>query len=180
MNKGASLVHGVAKEKNRTQWLNNNNAKPRTFPTVAAQSGSSNWINKYSIWSFPTEFTVPYLRVENSLYNLLFCDPTECMKTNLFLKFILLKCSRFGGFHSGSVVKNVCRAWATGDEGTIPWLGRSLEEGMATHSSILAWRIPWTEEPGRLPSIGLQRIEHDWSDFSTHAHIGDLQCWFVL
>ena len=36
-----------------------------------------------------------------------------------------------------------------------------LEKGMATHSSILAWRIPWTEEPGRLQSIGLQRIGHD-------------------
>ena len=37
----------------------------------------------------------------------------------------------------------------------------SLEEGMATHSSILAWRIPWTEEPGGLQSIGLQRAGHD-------------------
>ena len=37
----------------------------------------------------------------------------------------------------------------------------ALEEGMATHSSILAWRIPWTEEPGRLPSMGLQRVKHD-------------------
>ena len=36
-----------------------------------------------------------------------------------------------------------------------------LEEGMATHSSILAWRIPWTEEPGRLQSRGSQRIGHD-------------------
>ena len=35
-----------------------------------------------------------------------------------------------------------------------------LEEGMATHSSILAWRIPWTEEPGRLQSMGLQRVKH--------------------
>ena len=42
-------------------------------------------------------------------------------------------------------------------------LGREdpLEEGMATHSSILAWRIPWAEEPGRLQSMGLQRIGHD-------------------
>ena len=38
--------------------------------------------------------------------------------------------------------------------GLIPGSGRPLEEGMATHSSILAWRIPWTEEPGRLQSIG--------------------------
>ena len=36
-----------------------------------------------------------------------------------------------------------------------------LEEGMVNHSSILAWRIPWTEEPGRLQSIGLQRVGHD-------------------
>ena len=36
-----------------------------------------------------------------------------------------------------------------------------LEEGMATHSNILAWRIPWTEEPGGLKSMGLQRVGHD-------------------
>ena len=36
-----------------------------------------------------------------------------------------------------------------------------LEEGMAVHPSILAWRIPWTEEPGGLQSMGLQRIRHD-------------------
>ena len=36
-----------------------------------------------------------------------------------------------------------------------------LEKGMAIHSNILAWRIPWTEEPGGLPSMGLQRVGHD-------------------
>ena len=36
-----------------------------------------------------------------------------------------------------------------------------LEKEMATHSSTLAWKIPWTEEPGRLQSMGLQRVEHD-------------------
>ena len=36
-----------------------------------------------------------------------------------------------------------------------------LEKGMATHSSTLAWRIPWTEEPGRLQSMGSQRVRHD-------------------
>ena len=36
-----------------------------------------------------------------------------------------------------------------------------LEKGMATHSSILAWRMPWTEEPGGLQSMGLQRVRHD-------------------
>ena len=44
-----------------------------------------------------------------------------------------------------------------GDMGLIPGEGRSLEKEMATHSSILAWEIPWTEEPGRLQSLGLQK-----------------------
>ena len=46
----------------------------------------------------------------------------------------------------------------------------SLEEGVATHSSILAWRIPWTEDPGGLPSTGSQRVGHDRSDLArTHT-----------
>ena len=36
------------------------------------------------------------------------------------------------------------------------------KEGMTTHSSFLAWRVPWTEERGRLQSMGLQRVKHDW------------------
>ena len=47
------------------------------------------------------------------------------------------------------------------DMNSIPVLGRSLEEGMATHSSILAWRIPWTEKPGGIQFTGLQRVGHD-------------------
>ena len=40
---------------------------------------------------------------------------------------------------------------------------------MATHSSISAWRIPWTEEPGGLQSIGSHRVGHDWSDLAQHG-----------
>ena len=47
-----------------------------------------------------------------------------------------------------------------GDPGSIPGLGRSSGEGNS-HSSTLAWKIPWAEEPGRLQSMGLQRIRHD-------------------
>ena len=48
-----------------------------------------------------------------------------------------------------------------------PWVRKiPLEESMASHSSILAWRIPRTEEPGRLQSMELQRIRHDWSDWA--------------
>ena len=45
----------------------------------------------------------------------------------------------------------------------------SLEEGIATHSSILARRIPWTEEPGRLQSMASQRVRHYWSDLAQHS-----------
>ena len=47
------------------------------------------------------------------------------------------------------------------DEGSVSGLGRSPGEGMATHSNILAWRIPWTEEPGELQSRGLYRVRHN-------------------
>ena len=48
-----------------------------------------------------------------------------------------------------------------GGLGLIPGLGRSLGEEMATHSSILAWRIPWTEESDRLQSMRSKRVGHD-------------------
>ena len=47
------------------------------------------------------------------------------------------------------------------DSGAILRWGRSLEEYMATHSGILAWRISWTEEPGRLQFLGFQRVRHN-------------------
>ena len=65
------------------------------------------------------------------------------------------------------VVKNLpAFAEDVRDSSLIPGLGRALEMGMATHSSILAWRIPWTEEPGGLQSTGSQSIGHEWSDLA--------------
>ena len=62
-------------------------------------------------------------------------------------------------FPEGSEVKNplvIQETW-------VPSLGEEypLEKEMAIHSSILVWKIPWTEEPGRLQSMGLQRVRHD-------------------
>ena len=48
-----------------------------------------------------------------------------------------------------------------------PGGGVSMEEVMATHASILAWEIPWTEEPSRLQSMGSQRVGHDWAHMHT-------------
>ena len=48
-----------------------------------------------------------------------------------------------------------------GDPGSIPGLRRPLEKELAMHSSTSAWKIPWTEQPGRLQSTGSQRVRHD-------------------
>ena len=63
------------------------------------------------------------------------------------------------GFPGGSVVKNLSAV----QESWVRSLGWEdpLEEGMATHSSTLAWRIPWTEELGQPQSIGSDRVRHD-------------------
>ena len=66
--------------------------------------------------------------------------------------------TRYQGFPGVQVVKNLramLKTW-------VPSLGQEdpLEKGIATHSSILVWRIPWTEEPGGQQSIGLQTVEH--------------------
>ena len=66
------------------------------------------------------------------------------------------------GFPGGAVVKDLpANAGDTRVAGFIPGLGRPPGVGNATHSSILAWRIPWTEEPGRLQSMGSLRVGHD-------------------
>ena len=63
------------------------------------------------------------------------------------------------GFLVAQLVKNLPAMQET----QVQSLGREdpLDKGMATHSSILAWRIPWTEEPGGLQSMGSQRVRHD-------------------
>ena len=79
------------------------------------------------------------------------------------------------GFLGGSDSKeSACNA---GDLGSIPGLGRSPGEGMATHFSIVAWRIPWTEEPGGLQSMGLQS-QTRLSDFQKKKKKALNQCVF--
>ena len=74
---------------------------------------------------------------------------------NLFHLSIMLVTSHM----VAHMVKNLL----TMQESRVQFLGQEdpLEKEMATHSSILAWRIPWTEEPGRLQPMGSQRVRHD-------------------
>ena len=91
--------------------------------------------------------------------------PTEKQKTNLpafYMNYCshLLSTSRKS---EASLVAQMVKNLPAMQEIRVQSLGQEnpLEKGMATYSSILAWRIPWTEEPGRLQSIGSQRVGHD-------------------
>ena len=83
-------------------------------------------------------------------------------------------------FPSGSVVKNLPAN--AGDTGVQVWsLGQEdpMEKKMATHSSFLAWKIPWTEELGGLYTIGSQRVGHDWATEHTHTHTHTHKCTYT-
>ena len=66
--------------------------------------------------------------------------------------------------HKNSLVAQTVKSPPAMQETWVQSLGREdpLEKGMTTHSSILAWRIPWTEEPGEVQSLASQRVRHDW------------------
>ena len=86
---------------------------------------------------------------------------TVSLLTCTNLPFIECAYGQGRGFPCGSVVKSL-RAMQELQETQVPSLSQEdpLEEGMATHSGILPWEIPWTEEPGGLQSMGLQK-RHD-------------------
>ena len=86
----------------------------------------------------------------------------------------IIRCRKNESFPGVSVVKN-----PPAIQETLVWsLGPKdpLEKKMATHSSILAWKIPWTEEPGVLQSIGMQRVRHNLETEHTHTHTRK-KCW---
>ena len=68
-----------------------------------------------------------------------------------------------------AAVHGVAKSWTQLNDFTFTFYFHALEEKMATHSSVLAWRIPGTGEPGRPPSIGSHRVGHDWSDLAAAA-----------
>ena len=68
-----------------------------------------------------------------------------------------------------ATVHGVARSRTWLSDFTFTFHFHALEKEMATHSSVLAWRIPGTGEPGGLPSMGSQRVRHDWSDLAAAA-----------
>ena len=97
-----------------------------------------------SRWICPLQENIPY-----------FFSPIS----SLFLVFFFFL-NPFRDFPGGSVVKNPSANAGEMQVQSLRWED-PLEKEMASHSSILVWEIPWTEEPGRLQSVGSQRVEHN-------------------
>ena len=68
-----------------------------------------------------------------------------------------------------AAVHGVAKSWTRLSDFPFTFHFHALEKQMATHSSVLAWRIPGTGEPGGLPSLGSHRVGHDWSDLAAAA-----------
>ena len=117
------------------------------------------WANCSTCWSIILFFFIwIYL-----IYHVVF---------QVYSKVIQLYIYMYLGFAFGSVVKeSPYNEWYLG---SIPGLGRYAQRDMTSLSRILAWRISWTEEPSRLPSIGSQRVGHiriPWACTGTHPYI---------
>ena len=116
---------------------------------------------------FQSEILVPFpawysyvIHLQYSLVHLLlFLTPLCSLHSYMFYLSFL---GFMWGFPSGSVVKNLPAVQETCRRRRFnPWVEK-VPLGKATHSTILAWKIPWTEEPGELQFMGSQRVRHDW------------------
>ena len=128
---------------------------------------------------------------EDSLNPLLWGLPTVDCRTVIFTQCLIKPCFENPPDIKLPILNTFWLSLSSSE--TLPPFVRwhsSLEEEMATHSSILAWRIPWTEEPGRPASMGSQRVGHDWSNYAfTHSSLSKQQtrlclikrlCWWYL
>ena len=93
-----------------------------------------------------------------------------------------------------AAVHGVTESWTQLSDFTFTFHFHALEKEMATHSSVLAWRIPGMEKPGGLPSMGSHRVGHDWSNlaaaachctlltrlYSRYSRCNGPKCWFRL
>ena len=105
-------------------------------------------------------------------------DTWEALRSHLYMDTPL----PYVGFPGGSVVKNPsASAGAAGDAGLIPESERSPRGGHGNLLQYSCWRIPWTEEPGGLQTMGSKRVRHDWAH-STPPYVtlsGNKICWFL-
>ena len=155
---GKTILYGVDRKdisKEVTCPLVNLQDHQNLSSTTATGSEDFERTNKGS-WSVAgsSHYTIP-IRFHGK------CVPWTCAPLSSCLYKLLIS------FCQASLVAQMVKNPPAMQETWVQSLGWEdpLEKGTATHSSILAWRIPWTEEPGRLQSMGLQTVRHDWAAF---------------
>ena len=134
-----------------------------SFPTPSTWKASSAHLSSCSVSSMSSSLSFPKQTWMFLIHQVLMY---VFMKSGISLYYVYNVYTNMGpqiwGFPVGSAVKN-SPAMQEPQETWVQSLSQEdpLEKGMAIHSSILAWRIPWKEEPSRLQSIGSQRVGHD-------------------
>ena len=167
------MPHFLSSLPNCGQWSQEERSQKRAF----VYSGAEVCTETLELWlilflrQFPASvlLSLASAQVHHTWANV-YLVPTHRVPLEQFVNFQFAKLYYF---RDGSVLKNL--PTNTGNTGDRIWSlgwGNPLQEGMATHCSVLAWRIPWTEEPGRLQSMGSQRVRQDWAQtpgmHSTH------------
>ena len=135
-------------------------------PQACLSSGSLQWVCLPGVQTGPPHVWLqPYLLYAAHPRPPQGCQtpPHNCLFLWTHICALTFSLEHRGGFPDGASGKEpTCQCRRSKRCEFDPWGQEDpLEEDMATHSNILAWQIPWTEEPGRLWSIGLQRVRHD-------------------
>ena len=119
------------------------------------------WFDVFIILTISSQIS-PTLFNKGKRLRILF---TLKLLTSEVVELIAFRFSPCKAYHGASLVAQMVKNLPATQETWVQFLGPGdpLEKGMAPHSSILAWRIPWTEEPGGLQSMRSQRVRHDWA-----------------
>ena len=136
------------------------------FNRISASFCFLKWKSLSHAWLFATPWTIQFTELSRPEYwsGWLFPFPGDLPNPGIKLGFPILQLdslpAELPGKHGGFF-----KLWGK---------KKILEKEMATHSSVLAWRIPGTGEPGGLPSMGLHRVRHDWSNLAAtvNYHVG--------
>ena len=119
------------------------------------------WNERYSVYRFGFSLSLAQPDIFYVLYSV------HYLFMNVLIFIIYIYRIFYGVNLPASLVAHIVKNPPAMQETRVRSLGQEdpLEEDMATHSSILAWRLPWTEDPGGLQSMGSQRVRHDWATF---------------
>ena len=125
---------------------------------------TAKWFSYTHIY-FSTD-SFPYRLLQDIEYRFLCCTSPYC----LAILYVVVENPMDEGAW-WAAVHGVAKSWTRLSDFTFTFHFHALEKEMAAHSSVLAWRLPGTGEPGGLPSMGSHRVGHDWSDLAAAAAV---------